>query len=112
MIYLISQTENGQVFKCPTCKLIHFEYKNLNFNFTNKEYLFFKNYFLKIDGDYWEITNANSYYKRKILIPAGGNNFNILLNKKELLELKDLFTKPQINHKTPLSMFNCNFSNN
>ncbi|UMB61616.1 hypothetical protein MHL31_05270 [Lutibacter sp. A80] len=112
MINLISQTENGRVFRCPTCKLIHFEYKNLNFNFTNKEYNFFVNYMLEIDGDYWEIKNANSYFKRKIFIPAGNNNFNIILNKKELIEIKKLLSKSHINPKTPLNIFNCNFSNN
>lgn len=112
MIHLISQTENGRVFRCPTCKLIHFEYKNLNFNFTTKEYTFFANYFLEIDGDYWEIKNANSFFKRKIFIPAGNEHFNILLNKKELLELKELFTKPHIKPKTQLNIFKCNFSNN
>lgn len=112
MIKIISQTENGLVFRCPTCKLIHFEYKNLNFNFSKKEYQYFANYIFEIEGEYWEIKNANSHFKRKIFIPVGSNKFNIVLNNNELLELKNLFSKPAKNKKIPIEMFNSNFSNN
>jgi len=109
---IISQTENGQIFRCPTCRLIHFEYKNLNFNFTNKEYQHFANYFLNLKGEYWEIKNGNAHFRRKILIPAGKNNFNILLNNEELIELKSLFLRGHKKSEIPLHLFNPNFSNN
>ena len=109
---VISQTENGQVFRCPTCRLIHFEYKNLNFNFTKNEYQHFANYFLKLKGEFWEIKNGNTYFKRKIFIPAGKNNFNIVLNNEELIELKELFSKQNKKSEIPLHLLNPNFSNN
>ena len=112
MVKIICKSKNGQVFKCSTCKLIHFEYKNLNFNFTNEEYIHFSNYFLNLDGAQWELKNANCFFKRKIFVPAGRNNFNIILNNNELLELKALFSNTEINFNLPLNMFNYTFSNN
>lgn len=109
---IINQTENGQVFRCPKCRLIHFEYKNLNFNFTEKEYNHFANYILNLEGEYWEIKNGNTYFRRKIFIPAGKKNFNIILNNKELLELKELFSKRYKKSETPIHSFNHNFCNN
>lgn len=112
MVKIICKSKNGQVFKCSTCKLTHFEYKNLNFNFTNEEFKHFSNYFLNLDGLQWELKNANCFFKRKIFVPAGLNNFNILLNNNELLELKSLFSNTDMSSQAALSMFNCNFSNN
>jgi len=74
-------TKNGRVFKCKNCKAIHIEYKNLNFNFNKKQYDHFRNYIAK---------NQTSLYRKKIVIPIGHKNFNVLLNKEELNELKDL----------------------
>ncbi len=88
----ISRTENGHVFLCPACNMIHFEYKNLNYNFNDEaEYLQFVNYFLKLDGEHWEEVNEGIYFKRKIIVPGGHPSFNMLLNNEELIELKDLF---------------------
>lgn len=112
MIQIICQSENGKVFNCTSCKLIHFEYKNLNFNFTTYEYEFFSNYFLNLNGEYWEIENANCFFERKILIPAGTNNFNILLNNEELFELKEMFSKTNYKKNIPSELFKDNFSNN
>ncbi|MEM1122541.1 MAG: DUF6686 family protein [Bacteroidota bacterium] len=54
--------------------------------------LHFANYFLKLDGSYWEDLNEATHFKRKIIVPSGVDEvFNILLNSEELLELKDLF---------------------
>lgn len=108
---IISQTENGQIYRCSTCNLIHFEFKNLNFNFSEDEYKHFVDYFLKLEGEYWEIKNGNSYFRRKIFIPAG-DSFNILLNNEELLELKELFSKPFKKPKIDQYLFNHHFSNN
>ncbi|HBK72567.1 MAG TPA: hypothetical protein DDZ39_13100 [Flavobacteriaceae bacterium] len=109
---IISQTENGQVFRCPTCRLIHFEYKNLNFNFTDKEYQYFANYFLNLDGEYWEIKNGNTFFRRKIFIPAGMKDFNILINNKELKELKRLLSKRYKKSEIPIPLLKTSFSNN
>ncbi len=108
---IISQTVNGQVFRCPTCRLIHFEYKNLNFNFTKEEYQHFANYFLNLEGESWEMKNGNTYFRRKIFVPAG-NGFNIIINNEELIELKDLFSKQYKKSEIPFHMITPNFSNN
>lgn len=83
-------TKNGRVFKCKNCKAIHIEYKNLNFNFNKKQYDHFRNYIAELNGELWEYKNQTSLYRKKIVIPIGHKNFNVLLNKEELNELKDL----------------------
>lgn len=70
--------------------MIHIEYKNLNFNFTKVEYSKFAKYFKDLDGKYWEQVNKKSHYRRKILVPIGHKNLNILLNNAELSELQEL----------------------
>lgn len=87
----ISQTENGHVFLCHACNMIHFEYKNINYNFEEEDYLHFTKYFLKLDGEHWENINEDIYFRRKIIVPGGFPTFNLLLNNEELVELKDLF---------------------
>jgi hypothetical protein len=108
----INQTENGKVFKCSSCNKIHIEYKNLNFNFDNKEYLHFAKYFQKLDGQYWEYLNRESPYQRKIQVPIGHKNLNILLSNTELQELKLLFSKPIVCQPKIISHFNYNIHNN
>ncbi len=106
-IQLINRTTNGKVFKCSKCTNIHLEYKNLSFNFTKDEYVKFKNYFLTIDGEYWENLNKNSFYDRKIMIPIGHKNFMISMNSVEVYELKALFSeKKQHEKRVDLSSFN------
>jgi len=90
---LINKTENGRVFKCSNCGAIHVEYKNLNFNFSEEQYQHFAKYINELDGSEWEYKNRNSYYRRKIIIPIGHKNFNVLLNNNELQELKQLFNE-------------------
>ena len=88
---IISQSKNGQVFKCSSCNKIHIEYKNLNFNFDEEGFHHLVNYFLNLDGEYWERRNVNNDFRRKILVPINHENFHVLLNNKELLEMKELF---------------------
>ena len=107
---IISRTENGCVFRCHKCDLIHFEYKNLNFNFTDIEYYYFAEYFKNLEGEYWEFRNANNNFTRKIVVPAGNNNFNILLNRIELRELKMLFDRSY--HTTEIIKFSYRFCSN
>jgi hypothetical protein len=92
----INQTENGSVFRCSGCSKIHIEYKNLNFNFSEKEYTDFAKYFKELDGSHWEKQNSQLPYRRKIIVPIGHNNINILLNSEELSELKSLFSKEML----------------
>ena len=108
----INQTENGKIFRCPGCNKIHIEYKNLNFNFSDKEYIHFSNYFKKLDGQYWEKMNLNMPYRRKIIVPIGHENVNILLNNTELQELKRLLSKPISRKQEMMTHLKFDFSNN
>jgi hypothetical protein len=87
---ILNKCTNGKVFKCGSCNKIHIEYKNIALNFSNEEYNQFARYFRNLDGQYWEQVNYNSEYKRKIIVPIGHKNLNILLNNNELIELKQL----------------------
>ncbi len=88
---ILSKTKNGKVYICTKCNNIHIEFGNLNFNFNQKEFNRFSNYILDLDGEHWEKENEKSPFNRKILIPIGHKNFNILLSLSELLEMKELF---------------------
>lgn len=89
---IISKTENGIVFKCSNCSSIHIEFKNLNFNFSERQYKEFSDYVLKMNSEELEAKNSESLYHRKIIISLGYKNFNVLLNKSEVAELKELLT--------------------
>ncbi len=102
MTEIYSETRNGKVFRCSSCNQIHIEYKNLNFNFSNAEYDFFANYFLKLDGDLWEERNKDTHYSRKIIVPVSHKNLNIILNKEELEELKILLGDKRKKYKMKL----------
>ncbi len=93
---VLSSSVNGKIFKCHTCNKIHIEYKNLNFAFSENEYFFFKDYFLKLKPEKWERINQNTIYKRKIMVPIGHRNFTIMFHSNEIYEIKELFG----NHKT------------
>ncbi len=109
---IINRTENGCVFRCQKCDLIHFEYKNLNFNFTDNEYYHFAAYFSDLQGDYYLSRNNNNNFTRKIVIPAGHQSFNILLNIEELRELKMLLNKSYNKREIELIKFNYRFCSN
>ena len=108
----INQTENGKIFRCPDCNKIHIEYKNLNFSLNDKEYESFVNYFKELDGQYWEKINSNVPYRRKIIVPIGHKNVNILLNNTELQELKKLFSKPLVMKQEMITHFKYNICDN
>ena len=109
----MSRTENGKIFRCAKCDAIHIEYKNLNFNFSEKQYKHFADYILELDGEEWEHRNRNSHYRRKIIIPIGHKNINILLNSTELQELKQLFSVKKRNNivSEDIKIINLNFTN-
>ncbi len=87
---IISKTKNGKVFECDKCNRIHIEFLNLNFNFTSSQYRVFVQYMARLDGERWQNENAGSELKRKIVIPTDSQSLNILLNIRELDELKML----------------------
>ncbi len=93
MIQIINRTSCGLVFKCPLCNKIHIEFKNLNFNFSEKEYKHFTAYINNLDGFFWEMRNASSVFTRKIRIPLNDtNSFCFLLNTEELGQFKELLS--------------------
>ena len=96
---ITNKTANGKVFKCVKCSLIHIEFKNLNFNFTQLQYNHFANYILGLEGEKWEYLNRNTIYVRKIIIPIGHQNFNFILNNTELTEFKLLLSVYQSDAK-------------
>ena len=91
---IINETENGLLFSCNSCQLIHLEFKNLNFNFTKKQLSSFDKYLNNLNADSFENINHHSPFKRKIVIPTSEDGFNFLLNKEELTELKSLISLP------------------
>lgn len=97
MNHIFNQTAHGKVFLCRSCKKIHVEFNNINFNFSKEEYLHFSKYINELNGDYWEKINTHSSYRRKILIPLDHRNYNLLLNKEELAELKILLSERATN---------------
>ena len=109
---IINKTVNGNIFRCSECNKIHIEYKNLNFNFNDTEYMNFANYFLELDGKYWESVNFQTSFRKKIIVPIGHKNVNILLNNTELQELKKLFSKPINSEPKILINFKYEFFNN
>ena len=94
---VINRTPNGLMFYCGGCKLVHIEYKNLNFNFTNDQLQKFSQYIFDLKGEEWEIKNEYSPFRRKIVVPISHDPFNFLLNMQELNELKTLLQKPKNN---------------
>ena len=87
---ILIETRNGKIFKCAKCDAIHVEYKNLNFNFKEKDFWKFAQYIQNLDGEEWTLRNRTSNFKRKIIIPVGSQVFNALLNLDEIKEFKQL----------------------
>ena len=96
-INIINQTKSGIVVGCSDCKNYQVLFKNLNFNFSKKEYNSFIKYLSSIDGEVWEEEYRNSIYGKKIPIPTAQQNLMILLNFQELNELKQLLINNNIN---------------
>lgn len=93
MVHIINKTHYGLVFRCLRCSKIHVEFKNLNFNFSEREYNHFVAYINNLDGCFWEMQNATSVFARKIRIPLSDvNSFCFLLNTEELFQLRELLS--------------------
>ncbi|MBS2100447.1 DUF6686 family protein [Carboxylicivirga linearis] len=99
---IISQTSNGKVFICNKCDKIHIEFYHFLFSFDEEAYAFFKDNIAQVDGAYYENVNAGLNYRRKIVVPLGHRNVSMLLNQKELNELKLLLST-----RCYLSAINC-----
>ncbi|WP_025741774.1 DUF6686 family protein [Aquimarina pacifica] len=89
-VKIVSKIKKGQLSKCLTCDLYLLTYNNLLFEFTNEEFISFKNYLLSIELDYWEHHHSNSDLKRKIPIPTLQQNLCLMFSRKEIHDIISL----------------------
>ncbi|MDR6846665.1 DUF6686 family protein [Flavobacterium granuli] len=87
---VLNRTSNGILLYCQHRDMYQLLYNNLTFDLSGIEMTSFANYLDQIDIDYWEREYKNSIYEKKIPIPTLQSNFIILLNRKEVDELRFL----------------------
>ncbi|WP_268847641.1 DUF6686 family protein [Flavobacterium aestivum] len=87
---ILNRTSNGILLYCHDRDMYQLLFNNLTFDLSSIEMTSFSNYLDQIDIDYWETEYQHSIYERKIPIPTLQSNFIILLNRKELEELRFL----------------------
>jgi hypothetical protein len=87
---ILNRTSNGILLFCQHRNRYQLLFNNLIFDFSSFEMTSFSDYLGKIDVDYWENEYQNSIYDKKIPIPSLQTNFIIMLNRKELEELRFL----------------------
>lgn len=105
---VLNRTSNGILIFCKDRDMYQLLFNNLTFDLSGIEMTSFANYIDQIDIDYWEREYKYSIYEKKIPISTLQSNFIILLNRKELEELRflvdcvseDRILKPmEINYK-------------
>ena len=87
---ILNRTSNGLLIFCQDRDMYQLFFNNIIFDFTELEMTSFSNYIEQIDEQYWENEYKNSIYDKKIPIPSLQTNLIIMLNSKELEELKFL----------------------
>jgi hypothetical protein len=87
---VLNRTSNGILLFCQQRDMYQLLFNNLTFDLSSIEMTSFSNYLEQIDIDYWETEYKYSIYEKKIPIPTLQTNFLILLNRKELEELRYL----------------------
>lgn len=87
---ILNRTSNGILLHCQHRDMYQLLFNNLTFDLSSIEMTSFSNYLEQIDIDYWETEYKYSIYEKKIPIPTLQSNFIILLNRKELEELRFL----------------------
>ena len=87
---ILNRTSNGILLHCQHRDMYQLLFNNLTFDLSSIEMTSFANYLDQIDIDYWEREYQHSIYEKKIPIPTLQSNFIILLNRKELEELRFL----------------------
>lgn len=110
----LAQNSNGNILYCQSCKKYTIEYKNLCFTFSEKDYQQFRDYFIRLDAEYWEYKNADTIYRRKVIVPVGHKKLNAVFNRREIEELQQLLQTKEhkvytenISKALKLSAFNC-----
>ncbi|CAN1569729.1 hypothetical protein MCETHM1_03118 [Flavobacteriaceae bacterium] len=87
---IVNRTSNGILLHCHHRDMYQLLFNNLGFDLSSEELTSFANYLNQIDIDYWEREYQYSIYEKKIPIPTLQSNFIILLNRKEVEELRYL----------------------
>lgn len=87
---ILNRTSNGILLFCQHRDMYQLLFNNLIFDFSNLELTSFTNYLHQLDVDFWENEYQNSIYEKRIPIPSLQTNFLIMLNSKELEELRFL----------------------
>lgn len=89
---ILNQTKNGTLTFCHHSKLFQFVFNNLCFELYEWELKKFNSFLKDLDANYWEKQLSCSIHNRKISISVGTNHFIILVNRRELQELKQLLS--------------------
>ncbi len=89
-INFFKRTIDRILLYCNHSETYQLLFKNINFNLTLNELDCFAKYVQNIDEKYWEQEYENSVYSKHIPIPSVQNNLMILLDMKDLFELREL----------------------
>jgi len=93
---IINRSKNGIMTYCNNSKLFQLLFNNLCFELFEWELETLKEHILSIDIAYWEDRLQCAASNRRIPISVGVKHFIILINKRELKELKNLLdNKPK-----------------
>ncbi len=87
---VINHTKNGLLLQCKVCKSYQVSFGNIFFELTQKEFTHFQGFLEQLNPDHWERVYCSCNIKRKIPIPTLQSNLQIMLNRAELEELKNL----------------------
>lgn len=91
-IKTIAKVKSGELSICLHCNHYHLTFNNIFFEFNQEELDQFSDYLSQIDLDYWESNYPCSFVKKNIPIPSLQKNLILIFNKKEIEELKMLFS--------------------
>ncbi len=87
---ILNRTSNGILLFCQHRDMYQLLFNNLIFDFSSVELSSFSSYLDQLDANYWENEYQHSIYEKRIPIPSLQSNFLIMLNSKELEELRFL----------------------
>jgi hypothetical protein len=87
---LIQSSKNGTLTYCNHSKLFQLVFNNLCFEFYEWELETFKKHITQLNINYWEKQLVCYQNQRRIPISIGHKCFIILLNKEEVVEIKQL----------------------
>lgn len=109
-IKTIAQVSSGELLFCTACKLYHLTFNNIHFEFTPNEYKQFKKYLFHIDIDYWEEKYSCHHTGKNIPIPSLQKNLVLIFNRKEIQELKVLFSSSGAKEFQTISLDDINYT--